>query len=60
MEGNFIRKFFIATVVLKLLSTDRILKQWPNIIEDVIIQSGSMSVPFAMECAGVLFEKLYQ
>ncbi len=47
MEGNFIRKFFIATIVLKFLPTKEIISQWPTIIEDLITQCGNMSVPYA-------------
>lgn len=60
MEGNFVRKFFISTIVLKFLPTESIIQQWPTIVEDVIMQCGGMSVPYAFDCAKILFEKLYE
>ena len=60
MEGNFVRKFFISTIVLKLLPSKLIIEQWPTIVEDVIVQCGNMSVPYAFDCAKILFEKLYE
>lgn len=53
------RKFFISTIVLKLLPTKMIVEQWPTIVEDVIVQCGNMSVPYAYDCAKILFEKLF-
>jgi hypothetical protein len=61
LDGNFIRKFFIATVALKNgFSTDIIFAQWPTIINDTIVQAGNMTIPYANDCAQKLFQKLYE
>jgi hypothetical protein len=60
LEGNYIRKFFLATIALKNgFNTDLIFAQWPNIIQDSIIQAGNMTIPYASDCAQKLFQKLY-
>jgi hypothetical protein len=40
-------------------NTDLIFAQWPNIIQDSIIQAGNMTIPYASDCAQKLFQKLY-
>jgi hypothetical protein len=61
LDGNFIRKFFIATVALKNgFTTDVIISQWPTVIHDTIFQVGNMTIPYAIVCAEKLFERLYE
>jgi hypothetical protein len=61
LEGNFIKRFFITTIVLKNnYPTSVILKHWPTVIHDVIAQSGNMTIPYAYDCALILFTRLYE
>jgi hypothetical protein len=60
MEGNFVRKFFIGTIVLKNFSTELIFNQWPSVVQDVMTQSGNMTIPYASDCAQILFSKLFE
>lgn len=61
LEGNYLRKFFIATVVLKQgCATSVIMDQWPTVIEDVIVQAGGMTIPYASDCAQILLTRLYE
>ena len=55
MEGNAVRKFFIATIVLKTMPSKIIIQRWPTVIEDLIIQCGNTGVPYAADCAKLLF-----
>lgn len=60
LEGNFLRKFFIATIALRNnVETERIFREWPNIIHDVISYAGSMTIPYSSDCASLLFRRLF-
>jgi hypothetical protein len=61
LEGSYLRKFFIATVALKLnVPTQVLFKQWPTIISDLITQAGSMTIPYTSDCATILFQRLFE
>lgn len=61
LEGNFLRKFFVATITLKHnVPTSVIFKLWPTIISDCINQAGSMTIPYASDCASILFSRLFE
>jgi len=59
LEGNFTRKFFIAKVALKHVSTKIILDYWPSCLEDCFFESGNMTMPYVSDCTEAFLFKLY-
>lgn len=59
LEGNQARRFFIAKVALKHVSTQVIDEMWPSCLEDCFIQSGNMTLPYVCDCAESYLSKLY-